>query len=146
MDRPAPSGIIRGLPDAEPNDESYPIRGSPHAKVEPMGRDNTSEMTIGRDNGEDSKKGVRSSSANADAVALALISGVVGTMRSIQDMESRAPTLKMATIISIKNSAHVGTHDQYLGEANQIYCNTHEAEVTKLDAPGPRTPKAVRHG
>jgi hypothetical protein len=59
-----------------------------------MGRDNPSEMTSGRDNGEDSKKGVRSSSANADADALALISGVVGTVRSIQDTESRALHVK----------------------------------------------------
>ena len=111
MIRPPPSSTIRGLPDAEPNDERSPIRGSPHAKVEPMGGDSTSEMTGGRDSGEDSKKGVRSSSANADADELALISDVVGTVRSTQDTESPALTVPRRGIPHAPNRPFLASHN-----------------------------------
>ena len=118
MTRLQSPSTIRGLPDAEPNDERSPIRGSPHAKVEPMGGDNTSEMTGGRDSGEDSKKGVRSSSANADADPFALISGVVGTVRSTQDTESPTLTVLRRGIPHARNRPFLASHNDGSGHGN----------------------------
>jgi hypothetical protein len=84
---------LRGLPDAEPIW---------------FAAENISEFSAANQ--------VRSGSASANEDALALISGVVG---STKDTEPRAPAL-MATVISTKNSAPVGTRDQYLGETSQI--------------------------
>jgi hypothetical protein len=82
---PPPSSTIRGLPDAEPW----------------FAAENISSEIFSAANQ------VRSGSASANEDALALISGVVG---STKDTEPRAPAL-MATVISTKNSAPVGTRD-----------------------------------
>src|SRR6266702_6021118 len=75
-----------------------------------LGVTTCANLTGGEDSGEDSRKGVSSGSALANADAAALMPAVVG---SVQAIDPRAPALT-ATIICTRNSVYVGVRDQNL--------------------------------